>query len=138
MAITDDNDDYAIGYGHPPKHTQFQKGTSGNKKGRPKGSKNVATALHDELNARVFVTENGKRGTITKREAILKQVVNKAAGGDTRSTQILLNLSRELGDLAAPDVRRPIKIVMSLDRPTGAEDPFSRYGPPRLRDKTDE
>lgn len=137
MAINDDNDDYAIGYGHPPKHTQFQKGTSGNKKGRPKGSKNVATALHDELNERVFVTVNGKRGTITKREAILKQVVNKAAGGDTRSTQILLNLSRELGDLAVPDVRRPINIVMRLNRPTDGEDPSCRYGPAG-RDKKDD
>ena len=29
-----------VGRGNPPKHTRFQKGVSGNKNGRPKGSKN--------------------------------------------------------------------------------------------------
>ena len=30
--------DYEVGYGKPPKNTQFQKGVSGNPKGRPKKS----------------------------------------------------------------------------------------------------
>ncbi len=32
-------DDYEIGYGKPPKQTQFRKGQSGNPRGRPKGKK---------------------------------------------------------------------------------------------------
>ena len=47
---------YEIGYGKPPRHTQFRKGESG----------------------------------ITKKQVIVKQIVNKAAGGDYRSIQLLL------------------------------------------------
>ena len=31
-------DDYEVGYGKPPKNTQFRKGVSGNPRGRPKKS----------------------------------------------------------------------------------------------------
>jgi hypothetical protein len=31
------SDDYEIGYGKPPRHTQFRKGQSGNPGGRPRG-----------------------------------------------------------------------------------------------------
>jgi hypothetical protein len=80
-----------IGYKRPPLATQFNPGQSGNPKGRPKGAKNLLAALQIELNTRVAVTENGKRRAITKREAVVKQLVNKAASGDPRALPILLN-----------------------------------------------
>jgi Family of unknown function (DUF5681)/DNA methylase len=81
---------YEIGYGKPPRHTQFRKGQSGNPKGRPRGAKNSATLLNEALDEPVVVTENGRRKTITKKQVIVKQIVNKAAGGDYRSIQLLL------------------------------------------------
>jgi hypothetical protein len=39
-----------VGDGKPPKHSQFKKGTSRNKKGRPKGIKNLATLFHKASN----------------------------------------------------------------------------------------
>jgi hypothetical protein len=87
---TDGDAGYEVGYGRPPRHTRFPKGRSGNPKGRPKGSKNSATLLMDALRERVVISENGRRKTITKQQAIVKQIVNKAASGDHRSIQLLL------------------------------------------------
>ena len=71
---------------------QFKPGQSGNAKGRPKGSLNLATALHRELKQRVVINEGGRRKTVTKLEAVTKQTVNKAAGGDARAQNLLYTL----------------------------------------------
>jgi hypothetical protein len=46
--------------------------------------------LDEALKERVIVSENGRRRKVTKLEAILKQLVNKAAQGDHRATRLLL------------------------------------------------
>lgn len=84
--------DYEVGYGKPPKATQFVKGQSGNPSGRPTGKRNHATILNDALNEKVSVTENGKRITITKLEAMFKQIVNKATTGDSNSIKQLIQM----------------------------------------------
>ena len=88
--------DYAVGYGKPPLHTRFQKGRSGNPKGRPRGRKNMSTLLSDALNGWVIVVENGRRKKITKREAIVTQLVNKSASADLKATQIVLAMLRDV------------------------------------------
>lgn len=84
--------DNAVGYGKPPSRTQFKKGQSGNPNGRGKGSKNLPTLIIKNLNESVTVNENGQRKIITKFEAMTKQLVNKAASGDPKATQSLLQL----------------------------------------------
>jgi hypothetical protein len=84
-----------VGYRNPPEATRFKKGQSGNPNGRRKGSLNLATVLAQTLREKVVVNENGQRKTITKREAAFKQLANKAASGDLRALQLLVNLSRE-------------------------------------------
>ena len=88
--------DYEVGYGKPPLHTRFQKGKSGNPKGRPRGKKNMSTLLSTALNASIVVVANGRRKRITKREAIVTQLVNKSAAADLKATQIVLAMLREL------------------------------------------
>lgn len=88
--------DYVVGYGKPPLHSRFQKGRSGNPKGRPRGRRNMSTLLSDALNGSVIVVENGRRKKITKREAIVTQLVNKSASADLKATQMVLAMLSDL------------------------------------------
>ena len=91
--------DYVVGYGKPPVHSRFQKGRSGNPKGRPRGRRNMSTLLSATLNGWVTVVENGRRKKITKREAIVTQLVNKSASADLKATQIVLAMLRDVESL---------------------------------------
>lgn len=88
------DDTYDVGFGKPPKHSQFPKGISGNRKGRPKGKRNLATVLRETLEEKVPITENGSRKMVTKLEAAVKQLANKAASGDLVALKQLIALVR--------------------------------------------
>ena len=102
-----DEIDNGTGYGKPPKHSQFQKGVSGNPKGRPKGSKNVSTLFRKIIHEKVRV--NGPRGPrwISKLEASLTQLVNQAATGDPKAIRELIHWTKVFGD-AAPNTPAPV------------------------------
>jgi hypothetical protein len=99
-----DNKDDQVGYGSPPKATRFEKGRSGNAKGRPKGSRNLHPLIERELNTRIPITENGRARRITKREAFAKQLVNKSIAGDLRSAIVLLKTMMEMEARTVPGV----------------------------------
>ena len=65
------SDNYEVGYGKPPVHTQFQKGRSGNPKGKPKGRKNTKTMIRDIAFAPIEIQVQGKTQKITAYEATL-------------------------------------------------------------------
>jgi hypothetical protein len=99
---------YANNYRMPPLHTRFKKGQSGNPRGRPK--KSLPALLLAALNEPVFVTIDGKRRKITKREVIVTQMVNNAAGADLRATKMLIDMMKDIerkaGMPAPPEPRR--------------------------------
>lgn len=82
--------EYEVGYGKPPRATQFKPGQSGNRKGRPKESQNFLTVLKNELNSQVVLTESGRRKQVRKQVVIVKQLVNKAAGGDLKAASLVM------------------------------------------------
>jgi hypothetical protein len=86
------SDTEAVGYGKPPKHSQFKKGQSGNPKGRPRGKRNMASLVGDVLAQKVTITANGKRKRVSSETALLLRLREKALGGDLRALQILLSL----------------------------------------------
>jgi Family of unknown function (DUF5681) len=79
------DDGYRIGKGQPPREHCFPKGVSGNPKGRPKGSKNMSTIMKGVLNTRIDTVKNGKRTTVTVKEAAGLKLAKKALDGDFRS-----------------------------------------------------
>jgi DNA polymerase I-like protein with 3'-5' exonuclease and polymerase domains len=90
-----DDDAYAVGYGKPPVHSRFQKGKSGNPAGRKKGARSLNQEVMAALNEKVAVNQNGRRRTMTKLQAALKQAFNKAAQGDPKATKLMLDLARQ-------------------------------------------
>lgn len=88
-----------VGYGRPPRATQFRPGKSGNPTGRPKGAKKHASIeeeLRKELNKPVFVNINGRKVKKTVREIIVKQWITGAMKGNTRALGMLLGATNNL------------------------------------------
>lgn len=83
-------DDYEVGYGRPPKHSRFPPGRSGNPRGRPRKSKAIDDLIGTELDEIIVIKDRGRDVRITKREAIVKQLVNLAAKGNVKVLQFVL------------------------------------------------
>ena len=85
--------DYKVGYGKPPKATQFKKGTSPNPKGRPKRKPGVVgDVIKDVLNSPVEYREGGRTKNAPRRELALKRHLKRAVEGDVASAAAVLKL----------------------------------------------
>src|SRR5271157_5882967 len=82
--------DYVVGYGRPPKETQFPPGKSGNPNGRRKGSRSVGAILKDIIEQKIAVTENGKTRRMPALEVMLRRLVNDSMRGDGKAMKMLL------------------------------------------------
>jgi len=83
---------YKVGYCRPPKATQFRPGVSGNSRGRPRGSRNLATDLAAELGELITVREDGRHCRVSKQRALIKSLMAKALQGDVRAAAAMLSL----------------------------------------------
>lgn len=84
------SDSYEVGYGKPPKDSQFQKGLSGNPKGRPKKALDFDHELLRQSRATITLNENGNRRSVSKHEAAILQLLNKAIGGNVPALRTYL------------------------------------------------
>jgi hypothetical protein len=83
-----------VGYGRPPEHSRFKRGQSGNLSGRPRGTLSIGAVLERTLRERVIINDRGKRRSLSKLEAAVKQLVDQAAAGDLKALQLLSTLLR--------------------------------------------
>jgi hypothetical protein len=92
--VADEEDDYEVEYGKPPRKTRFEKGVSGNRKGRPTGSKNLATLFNEIASEFIPVTEGSKSRNVTRLEGVLRIQMNSALKGDLRAIKETLQMRR--------------------------------------------
>ncbi len=84
--------DYEIGYGRPPKRSQFQPGQSGNPKGRKRRPQSVQVQMHAVVSKKVSITEGGQTKRIPILGVILRTFANKAAKGDLKAANFVFSL----------------------------------------------
>ena len=73
---------YEVGYGKPPKHTQFKPKQSGNPKGRPRQPPALSDVLARELAKVVTVTLDKKPTKISQGELAVMALMRSAMGGN--------------------------------------------------------
>lgn len=85
------NKDYEVGYGRPPKHSQFKKGQSGNPSGRPKEPTTFLESFNKTLSKDVKVVKDGKEYLITGLTALSQKYLNSILSGDYRFMKLFLD-----------------------------------------------
>jgi hypothetical protein len=102
-----------VGYKKPPKASQFPKGKSGNPRGRPRKDPGIA-AVFRKVSKQVVHT-NGKSGQqrMTKLEASVTQLVNKAATGDLKAMKAFMQMASRFPELVT-DPDPPTQITIRL------------------------
>lgn len=96
-----------VGYGRPPKASQFKPGQSGNPKGRPKGSRNVSSELHDLFLDKVAVNDGTRRRHVTRLAAVFLAQWQRAIKGDERATQAFVAFAKAVGLFDQPEAVKP-------------------------------
>ena len=84
---------YEVGYCKPPESTRFQKGQSGNPKGRKKKTipKSINEALTLELtNKHIITNEHGKQENVYLFQVLAKQLIQDALKSDKHSRKLLM------------------------------------------------
>lgn len=91
------DDDGQVGYGRPPKHSQFKKGQSGNPNGRRRKYQSEREIVEAELRKLVPVIEDGRQVKLTKLEYMTRNQVNAALRGDSKAIKDVRALMKKHG-----------------------------------------
>jgi hypothetical protein len=116
-----------IGYGRPPTSTRFQKGRSGNPKGRPRGRQN-RPPYDVVLGQTVTIKEDGSERQVTAAEAFLLYMTKRGLDGDgaaARSAMAAIEearAARRAND--GTDLRTIVRVVVAPGSVNSALEPL--------------
>ena len=101
--------DYEIGYGKPPRHSQFKKGVCANPQGRPRRrNAELGDIVRGFLSAEAQYREKGRTRKTSRLELAIKRHVAAALNGDVGSAAMLLKMRAQairLGDIGPVIIR---------------------------------
>lgn len=122
---------YEVGYGKPPRETRFKPGTSGNPRGRPRGSRSRGSAGHavermksivlDEAYRPIQVRDGDRMIDMTVFQAAVRSLGLNAAKGNARSQAMLLELVSEVEAGNARERRRVFEGFVEYQRDASRE-----------------
>jgi len=90
---------YSVGYRRPPVASRFKPGTSGNAKGRPKGSKNLKTLIREAMTAGISIQEGAKTKRVSRLEGVVLRQLQKALMGSDQAAMAVVKIALQLGFL---------------------------------------
>ena len=132
---------YEVGYGKPPKQSQFKQGQSANPSGRPKGAKGQSS-IQKVLDRKVSIKVDGKRARVPITEAAMVRLVENAFKGDDKALREVIRIAQQVESARTkatppvdPDQPPPRQIsFMGHDTKLGIElgilvgEPYDPYG----------
>jgi len=97
---------YEVGYGKPPRDSQYRPGQSGYPAGRRKGVRNLKTDVKRTLKMPVKVTKGGRTRTRSTQEVALMVLREKALNGNSRALERLFELALRFNNDEAGQVQQ--------------------------------
>ena len=98
---------YEVGYGKPPRHTQFKKGQCANPRGRgarKDGGLSEKEAFRKLLDGKVVYTTQGRSRTTTRLKLLVKKHIALALKGDVPSAVSLIKMRTLFASVSTDNV----------------------------------